>query len=109
MLRNLKSVEIYQLDDFGVRAEWYCIATSHGMSAGDGAGGILKQIACRASFQQPYQDQILTACQLYKFAISDNQRDTLHFCFTGQRGPSTRRVAESCSWNSKAPLPCATI
>ena len=61
----------YHLDDFGVRAEWHFFATSHGKSAGDGAGGTLKRVACRASLQRPYQDQILTARQLYEFAITE--------------------------------------
>eukprot|EP00731_Ephydatia_muelleri_P003574 Em0001g3574a len=61
----------YHLVDFGVRAEWHFFATSHGKSAGDGAGGTLKRVACRASLQRPYQDQILTARQLYEFAITE--------------------------------------
>eukprot|EP00731_Ephydatia_muelleri_P034712 Em0073g9a len=34
-------------------------------------GGTLKRVACRASLQRPYQDQILTARQLYEFAITE--------------------------------------
>ena len=54
-------------------------ATSHGKSAGDGAGGTLKQLATRASFQHAYKDHILTAHQLYQFAV--NNIKGMHFCF----------------------------
>ena len=70
------------LDDFGVRAEWHVFATSLGKSAGDGALGTSKWVACRASLQRPYQDQILTARQLYKFAISKIKG--MHFTFISQ-------------------------
>ncbi|KAL5515128.1 hypothetical protein EMCRGX_G000252 [Ephydatia muelleri] len=33
--------------------------------------GLLYRVACRASLQRPYQDQILTARQLYEFAITE--------------------------------------
>ncbi|KAL5484132.1 hypothetical protein EMCRGX_G020580 [Ephydatia muelleri] len=61
----------YHAADFGVQAEWYFFATSHGKSAGDGAGGTLKRLATRASLQHLYQDHILTAEQLYQFAVSE--------------------------------------
>ena len=56
--------------DFGVEAEWHFFATSHGKSAGDGAGGTLKRTATKASLQRPYEGQILTARQLYDFAVA---------------------------------------
>eukprot|EP00731_Ephydatia_muelleri_P027627 Em0019g500a len=56
--------------NFGVEAEWHFFATSHGKSAGDGAGGTLKRTATKASLQRPYEGQILTARQLYDFAVA---------------------------------------
>eukprot|EP00731_Ephydatia_muelleri_P035898 Em0176g3a len=50
--------------------EWHFFATSHGKSAGDGAGGTLKQLATKASLQHAYKDHILTAHQLYQFAVN---------------------------------------
>ena len=52
-----------------MHAEWHFFATSHGKSAGDGAGGTLKRLATRASLQHIYQDQILTALQLYQHGL----------------------------------------
>ena len=60
----------YHFLDFGVHAEWHFFATSHGKSAGDGAGGTLKRPTTRTSLQRIYEDQILTALQLYQFAVS---------------------------------------
>ena len=58
-------------EDFGVEAEWHFFATSHGKSAGDGAGGTLKRTATKASLQRPYEGQILTTHQLYDFAVAN--------------------------------------
>ena len=69
----------WHLIDFGVPAEWHFSATSHGKSAGDGAGGTLKRLATKSSLQHAYNDHILTAHQLYQFAI--NNIKGMHFCF----------------------------
>ena len=44
--------------DFGVEAEWHFLPTSHGKSAGDGAGGTLKRTTTKASLQRPYEGHI---------------------------------------------------
>ena len=67
--KNLTSL-CHNYEDFGVEAEWHFFATSHGKSAGDGAGGTLKQTATKASLQRPYEGQILTTRQLYDFAVA---------------------------------------
>ena len=41
--------------DFGVPAEWHFFATSHGKSAGDGAGRTLKRLATKTSLQHAYK------------------------------------------------------
>lgn len=69
----------YHTEDFGVPAEWHFFATSHGKSAGDGAGGTLKRLASRASLQCLYSNHILTAQQLYVFAV--NEMKGMHFGF----------------------------
>ena len=69
----------WHLIHLGVPAEWHFFATSHGKSAGDGAGGTLKRLATRASLQHAYKDHILTAHQLYQFAV--NNIKGMHFCF----------------------------
>ena len=51
-------------------AEWHFFATSHGKSAGDGAGGTLKRLATKASLQHTYKDHILSAQDVYQFALN---------------------------------------
>eukprot|EP00731_Ephydatia_muelleri_P009842 Em0005g428a len=72
----------YHVEDFGVQTEWHFFATSHGKSAGDGAGGTLKQLASRANLQRLYSNHILTAKQLYDFAVSEVKG--MHFGFATQ-------------------------
>ena len=69
----------HHLEDFGVTAEWHFFATSHGKSAGDGAGGTLKRLVTKASLQRPYENQVLTAGQLYHFAVTEIKG--MHFGF----------------------------
>jgi hypothetical protein len=58
-------------EDFGVPAEWHFFETSHGKSACDGFGGILKRLAANASLQRPYYNaQIITHHQLYEWVQS---------------------------------------
>ena len=69
----------HHLEDFGVTAEWHFVATTHGKSAGDGAGGTLKRLVTKASLQRPYEKQVLTARQLYHFAVTEIKG--MHFGF----------------------------
>ena len=69
----------YHVEDFGVQAKWHFFAKSHGKSAGDGAGGTLKLLVSRASLQRLYSNHILTAKQLYDFAVSEQKG--MHFGF----------------------------
>ena len=62
--------------DFGVKAEWHFSATSHGKGACDGVGGTVKRLAAHASLQRPYDQQIMTALQLFEWA-SDNIKGTV--------------------------------
>ena len=65
--------------DFGVEAEWHFFATSHGKSAGDGAGGTLKRLATKARLQRIYSGHILTPHDLYRFAVEEIRG--MHFAF----------------------------
>lgn len=55
-------------NDFGVKAEWHFHATSHGKSACDGVGGILKRGAYRFSLAN--KDTIQTPMELYEWSKS---------------------------------------
>lgn len=57
----------YHKTDFKLDAEWHFYATCHGKSACDGIGGTIKRLAAKASLQRPYEDQILTAEDLFEF------------------------------------------
>lgn len=67
-----------------MRAEWHFFATSHGKSAGDGTGGTLKWLATRASRQHVYEHHILSAQQLYDFAISNIKGMYFAFATVGE-------------------------
>ena len=54
--------------DFGISAQWHFSATSHGKGACDGLGGTVKRLAAKASLQRPYNEQIMTARQLFDWA-----------------------------------------
>lgn len=66
--------------DFGVPAEWHFSATSHGKGACDGVGGSVKRLAARASLQRPYDEQIMTARQLYEWAKTTIPAVSFSFC-----------------------------
>ena len=66
-------------EDFGIEAEWNFFATSHGKGPCDGVGGTVKRIAAKASLQRPYDEQILTAEQLYTFASENIVNIKCHF------------------------------
>ncbi len=58
-------------EDFGCAAEWHFFATSHGKGPCDGIGGTVKRLAAKASLQRPYNDQIMTARDLFHFALEN--------------------------------------
>eukprot|EP00731_Ephydatia_muelleri_P035604 Em0140g7a len=107
------------LVDFGVPAEWHFFATSHGKSAGDGAGGTLKRLATKASLQHAYKDHILTAHQLYQFAV--NSIKGMQFCFVAlnehqqeaklleERLARSRTVAGTQKLHCSIPVPANTV
>ena len=52
-------------------------ATSHGC---DGIGGTVKRLAARASLQMPYENQIMTAFQLFQWATENITQIVFTFC-----------------------------
>lgn len=54
-------------NDFGIIAEWNFFATSHGKNSCDGIGGTTKREVTRASMQRPYNNQILTPQDMFKY------------------------------------------
>ena len=57
--------------NFGIPAKWHFSAISNGKGACDGIGGTVKQLAARASLQRPYNNQIMTPCQLFDWVSSN--------------------------------------
>ncbi|GBM33984.1 hypothetical protein AVEN_263222-1 [Araneus ventricosus] len=56
--------------DFELKSEWHFFATSHGKSSCDGIGGTVKRLAARTSLHRPYNNQILTAKDLFSFCTA---------------------------------------
>ena len=57
----------YYKMDFDVECEWHFFATSHGKSACDGIGGVVKKMTTKASLQTPFEKQILTPQNMHTF------------------------------------------
>lgn len=60
-------------NDFGLDATWHYFATSHGKSACDGIGAVVKFQARRASLQRLSTNHITTARELFDFANTNIQ------------------------------------
>lgn len=65
---------------YGCSVEWHFFATSHGKGPCDGIGGTLKRLAAKASLQRTFDNQILTANQLYEWAISGQSAMNYEYC-----------------------------
>ena len=68
--KSLKSFcnSMFHKEDFGVDAKCHFFATSHGKSACDGVGAVVKYQACRASLQRTSENFITTPRDLFNFA-----------------------------------------
>ena len=67
-------------EDFGVKAEWHFLATSHGKGACVGLGGTVNRLAARASLQKPYNDQVMTPWQLFDWACANIPAVHFEYC-----------------------------
>ena len=63
-------------DDFGISAKYFLV-TLHGKGAFVGLGCTIKRLAARASLQRPYNNQIMTARQLFDWACRN--LPSIHF------------------------------
>ena len=54
------------------------MATSHGKSAVDGIGGIIKRLTARASFQRPKNKQISSVEAVYQFRSKTTEKILLN-------------------------------
>lgn len=81
--------------NYGIKAEWHFFATSHGKGPCDGIGGTLKRLADEASLQRIYENQILTAKQVYDWAIGRSTESTMYYeyCAIEEFDNSTKAVA----------------
>ena len=80
--KNLKNFInlCHHRDDFGISAEWHFSATLHGKGACDGLEGTVKRLAARTSLQRPYNDQIMTPCQLFEWASTNIPAAHFGYC-----------------------------
>ena len=65
--------------DFDLEAEWNFFETSHGKSAVNGKGEIIKWLSARASFQKPYNNQILSVEVVYLFCSKNTENILFNF------------------------------
>ena len=88
-------------EDFGVKAEWHFLATSHGKGACDGLGGTVKRLAARASLQKPYNDQVMTPRQLFDWACANIPAVYFEYCssedYTREQSSLEQCFALSCT------------
>ena len=92
--KNFINVCRPSLVDFGIPAEWHFPATSHGKSACDGVGGTVKRLAARASLQKPYENQIMTAFQLFQWATDSIQETTFTYCTSEEHEMNRKNLEE---------------
>ena len=57
------------MDDFGLECEWHFFATSHRKGSCDGIGGTVKRSVAKASLHSVYQQQILTAEEMFDYCV----------------------------------------
>ena len=57
----------YHKMDFDVKCEWHFFATSHGKSACNGIGGVVKKMTAKARLQRPFENKISTPQDMYTF------------------------------------------
>ena len=69
----------HHYSDFDLEAEWNFFATSHEKSAVNGKGGIIKWLSARASFQKPYNNQILPVEVVYLFCSKNTENILFNF------------------------------
>ncbi len=94
--KNLMNVCCHQ-EDFECPAEWHFFATSHGKGACDGVGGTVKRLAARASLQRPYNDQIMSANDLFDFAVKHIPSVAIKFSSKADHQSEARRLEERFS------------
>lgn len=69
----------YHMQDFLISVEWSFFATSHGKSPCDGVGAVVKRPTTKASLQRFYDDQIMSATQMYNFC-KEHKRNNILLC-----------------------------
>src|SRR5215469_4308216 len=74
----------YHYADFALNCKWHFFATSHGKSACDGIRGTIKRTVAKASLQRVYNNQILSAEDMYKFCIKHFENKIHFFLITNE-------------------------
>ena len=75
----------YHKMDFDVECKWHFFATSHGKSACDGIGGVMKKMTAKARLQRPFENQILTPQNIYAFCIENFGEKISFFILLGKK------------------------
>ena len=80
--KNFSNLICHANDFPDVTAEWHFFATSHGKGPCDGVGGSVKRFATKASLQRPYDNQIQTPLDLFRWA--DDNLPSIKVIFVGK-------------------------
>ena len=67
--------------NFDVECEWHFFTTSHGKSASDGIGGVVKRMIVKASLHRPFEIkyQLLRTCTHFAKKILEIKLVFLYF------------------------------
>ena len=75
-----------------------------------GLGGTVKQLAACASLQRPYNDQLITSCQLFDWACSNIPAAYFGYCsnedYAREQSSLERRFQISCTILGTRKLGC---
>ena len=85
-----------------MECDWNFFVTSHGKSPCDGVGGTVKRLATRASLQQPYDKQLLSA-EVFRFCKEEIKG--IEFIFILQADVEITRTSLEPRYTIAKPVP----
>ena len=84
----------HHYEDFGLVAEWYFFATSHGKGPPDGVGGTVKREAAKASLLRVHSGHITTPLELFTFCQSKLTGTTFKYLTSQDWGEKQSLLSE---------------
>jgi hypothetical protein len=91
--------------DFEIDAIWNFFATSHGKNACDGVGGLVKRLAAKESLRRPFNGEILTATDLYKYLTSSSLSKSVKFYYIEHTNVEANSNLLQSRFDKATPIP----